>query len=115
MTTGPSYYPKCTLCDGEGAGGEGGASGEGGEDGGGVVVVDLRPPRSQSPSSCAKEAQVLGLHTTLVTFCRVAEGGRGGGGEGSEGAAATEAVVEAKVAWCRAALTLAFSFFAGPR
>ena len=40
---------------------------------------------------------------------------RGRAGGGLEGAAATEAVVEAKVAWCRAALTLAFSFFAGPR
>ena len=42
-------------------------------------------------------------------------GGGGGGGGGLEGAAATEAVVEAKVAWRRAVLTLAFSFFAGPR
>ena len=92
--------------DGEGAGGEYGAG-----EGAGSPSSSL----TSSPSSCAKEAQVLGLHATLVDFRRVAGRGGGGGGGGSEGAAATEAVVEAKVAWCRAALTLAFSFFAGPR
>ena len=81
-----------------------------------LVVVDLRPPRShQVHQVVQRRAQVLGFHPTLVTFRRVVGGGGGVGGGGSERAAATVVVVEAKVAWCRAALNLAFSFFGGPR
>ena len=69
-----------------------------------------------------REEKVATFCLAVVVTLRLPEAGggegwiwRGGAGVGLEGAAATEAVVEAKVAWCRAALTLAFSFFAGPR
>ena len=70
--------------DGDGAGGEcradgeGGAGGEGGKNGRGVVggCGSLSSLLTLSPSSCVKEAQVLGFHSTLVTFCRVLGGGK---------------------------------------
>ena len=64
---------------GEGqADGEGGAGGEGGENGGGMVggCGSLSSLLTSSPSSCAKEAQVLAFHSTLVTFRRVVGGGK---------------------------------------
>ena len=73
--------------------------------------------------STLREEKVATFCLAVVVTLRLPEAGGGegwirrgrAGGGGLEGAAATEAVVEAKVAWCRAALTLAFSFFAGPR
>ena len=97
---------------GEGDSRDGGVGDGGGGGVGGAVPSTLR------------EEKVATFCLAVVVTLRLPEAGggegwirrgRAGGGGGLEGAAATEAVVEAKVAWCRAALTLAFSFFAGPR
>ena len=71
--------------------------------------------------STLREEKVATFCLAVVVTLRLPEAGGGegwirrgrAGGGGLEGAAATEVVEEAKVAWCRAALTLAFSFFAG--